>query len=186
MSVWQPRQDGPRQQRPATPPQWRRDEQPQPVWRPDPQDSWPPQQPRYQPAVPQSRPSPAPPRSAAPRTVHRWPRYPAHLVRFVAVLPRSRRRRGHSVRQYVYLGTHPIALLITVCINAMIVGVVVSWLALVWSVWVMWAMLVTIGWLCQLAAAASRDRPSRRLRPGQLVSDAALANRRIPRKMART
>ena len=186
MSGWEPRDQGPRRQRPATPPQWQRDappvrpnpdpqvermpprsrgvqdeyEQPQPIrqpgCQPDPQGTWPPQQPRYQPAVSQYRPSPDPHPSAAPRPAHRWPPYPAHLVRFPAVLPRSRRRRGHSVGHYVYLGTHPIALLVTLYINAMILCVVVSWLALVWSAWAMWALLVTVGWLCQLAAAALR------------------------------
>jgi hypothetical protein len=72
------------------------------------------------------------------------------------MLPRSRRRRGHSLGHYVYMGTHPVAMLISLYINAMIAFVVVSWLVFVAVGWMMWAMLVTMAWLVKVAADALR------------------------------
>jgi hypothetical protein len=111
-------------------------------------------QPQYAPPPPTSRPPSARPRRvSAPRKL---PPYPAHLVRFPSgMLPRSRRRR-HSIGHYVYLGTHPVALLIALWVNLMIICVVAGCLAFVAMGWMMWAMLVTMVWLVQVAAAALR------------------------------
>ena len=85
------------------------------------------------------------------------PPFPAHLVRFPSrLLPRARRRRGHSTGWYVYMGTHPIAVLISLYINAMIICCVLGWLVLVVEMWLVWAMLVTMAWLVQVAVAALR------------------------------
>jgi hypothetical protein len=150
---WQPRYDPREHERRLGAPQGRQWPQPaasQPP-RPDQQpahlaQAWPPP---YAPQ-PQYRPQPAP----APRKL---PPYPAHLVRFPSgMLPRSRRRRRHSVGHYVYMGTHPVAMLITLYIDAMIIFVVVGWLVFVAVGWMMWAMLVTMAWLVKVAADALR------------------------------
>jgi hypothetical protein len=114
-----------------------------------------PLQPQYAPQPPASRQPAASPRpTPAPR---RLPPYPAHLVRFLpGMLPRTRQRRGHSLGHYVYMGTHPVAMLIALSINAMIICVAVGGLAFVGAAWMIWAMLVTMAWLVQVAAAALR------------------------------
>jgi hypothetical protein len=142
---WQPQQYDPRLHA------QRMGYQQQPPW----------QQPGYsqQPPYP---PQPQPPASRHPAalagpTTRRLPPYPAHLMRFPSgMLPQSRRRRGHSLGHYVYMGTHPVSMLIALCVNAMIAYVVVCWLALVGAAWMMWAMLVTMAWLVQVAAVLPR------------------------------
>ena len=108
-----------------------------------------------------TQPAPAPRHPVArPRTTAapgRLPPYPAHLVRFPSKsLPRARRRRGHSIGWYVYMGTHPVAVLISLYINLMVVCVIVCWLVLVVEVWLIWVVLVTMAWLVQVAAASLR------------------------------
>ncbi|MGH3165330.1 MAG: hypothetical protein ACRDN0_05475, partial [Trebonia sp.] len=136
----------------------------------------PPQQPRYQPAgqpgqygPPQpacqpQQPYPAPwppaPRSRplrAPVGPRRGlPPYPWHKVRFPRrAFPRSR-RRGPSAWRLFYLGRHPVALLMELCIMMLAVEVIVGWVAVVAGAWMMWVTLVTMAWLGQLAAAAVR------------------------------
>lgn len=131
---------------PAAPPQFRPYALP-PQFRPQPQ--------QYVRPAPATRQPAARPRSAAvPRNL---PPYPAHLVRFPSqMFPRARRRRGHSLGYYVYMGTHPVAVLIALYVNALIICCVLGWLMLVGSAWMMWAMLVTMAWLVQVAVAALR------------------------------
>lgn len=95
----------------------------------------------------------APPRRTRPGR----PPYPSHLVRFPSgALPRSRRRRGPSARRIFYLGRHPVALLIEMCLTLLALEVIVGWIALVVAAWALWTAVVTVGWLCKVAAAAMR------------------------------
>jgi hypothetical protein len=146
---WQPRYDPREHERRLGAPQGRQWPQPIESQPPHPTQLAPAWPPPYAPQ-PQYGPQPIP----APRML---PPYPAHLVRFPSgMLPRSRRRRGHSIGHYMYLGTHPAAMLITLYIDAMIIFVVVGWLAFVAMGWAMWATMVTMAWLALVAAAALR------------------------------
>ena len=132
---------------------------------------FPPPQPRFQPVqrpqVPAARPRPAAPPAGRPRAQHhpagrvppvrrRTPPFPSHLVRFPRelVLPRSRRRRSPSLFHVVYLGTHPVALAMSLFISMMAIVFVLCWALLVAYVWAIWAACVTVGWLCRAAAAS--------------------------------
>lgn len=85
------------------------------------------------------------------------PPYPAHLVRFPSqALPRSRRSRGPSLFQVVYLGTHPVALLLSLVISLFAGGLVCAWIVLVAVAWAMWCAAVTLWWAVLLPFAARR------------------------------
>jgi hypothetical protein len=49
------------------------------------------------------------------------------------MFPRARRRRWHSLGYHVYMGTHPVAVLIALYVNALIICCVLGWLMLVGS-----------------------------------------------------
>jgi hypothetical protein len=52
-----------------------------------------------------------------------------------------------------YLGTHPVALMIELCITVIALEVIVAWICLVVMVWALLVACVTVGWLCQGATA---------------------------------
>jgi hypothetical protein len=90
----------------------------------------------------------------------RLPAFPTRLIRVPrSLLPRSRRRRGPSLGHLVYLGRHPIALVMSLVVNGtimMVAAIPYLILATFWLGWVYWVMLVTMGWLCQCTVAAVR------------------------------
>ena len=87
---------------------------------------------------------------------HRPP-YPAHLVRFPAkALGFNRRHRGPSFMHIVYLGTHPVALLMSMVVTLLMIEFVVAWIMLVVSAWAMWWCAITCWWAFQVAVAALR------------------------------
>jgi fatty acid desaturase len=87
----------------------------------------------------------------------RRPPYPARAVRFPAgMLPRAGRNRGRSFWRLVYLGSHPVAAIFALCVNAAAAAVVIGWIAIVGSAWAVWVMLVTGAWLCRAAVASVR------------------------------
>jgi hypothetical protein len=164
----------PEGQAPAVPPQFgpaappRQDGthgygQPSAPWQQDPP------RPLFEPARPQYRPLQAPPPQSAPAyrppatwsrppraraaSRRRLPPYPWHKVRFPwKALPRSR-RRGASLWRVLYLGTHPVAMLIELCITMVALEVIAAWVALVVAVWALQVACVTVGWLCEGATA---------------------------------
>lgn len=94
--------------------------------------------PRYQ-AVASQGPARARPKSATHRRIsaHQLPRYP----RFPRLFPRS--RRSSSVFRMVYLGTHPVALAMSLTVSCMVM-----------AVWSFVAMIVVTLWLCQCGIVA--------------------------------
>lgn len=95
----------------------------------------------------------------APEPEPRRPPYPSHLVGFPAELlglSSSRRSRGPSFWRMVYLGTHPIALLMSVFLIMFGIELWMLWFAFVLICWLLWVMAVTTGWACQVAASAMR------------------------------
>ena len=91
-------------------------------------------------------PPPRQPRAPARRS---RPPYPWHKIRFPwKVLGLSSRRRGPSLGRIFYLGTHPIAMLIQLCIIAFAIEIILAWYALVIIYWTLLVAYVTIGWLC--------------------------------------
>lgn len=132
------------------------------------QDPWAASQRQQQPQQPQYGwyPPTVPPRAQqAPTVPHhpayqapaarRMPPYPSHLVRFpVNLVPRTRRGRSHSVMWFVWIGTHPIAMLFSLYITMFWLSMLLAWLMLVTEFWLMWVLAVTIGWLCRCAIAA--------------------------------
>ena len=170
MSGWQP-DDRPRHvagQRPAVPPQFRDDAPPRQdgtrsaVRYGQPASPWPsqPPRPRFEPSGRRPRRSapayraPAPqPRPAQRPAGRSLPPYPWHQVRFPwRALPRSR-RGGPSLGRLFYLGRHPIAMLIQVCIVMIAFEVIVAWVALVAMFWAVQVICVTIAWLWQCRQA---------------------------------
>lgn len=149
MSGYQPQGYDPRHQQPVTPPQWQRSAPPPHHPNPAPTGYT---DHRQAPAAPQRQ---APP--PVPHPTRRRPPYPAHLVRFPSgALPRSRRRGGPSIGRIFYLGRHPIALLIEMCLTLIALEVIVAWIALVVTAWASWTAAVSIAWLFQVAAARLR------------------------------
>jgi hypothetical protein len=65
------------------------------------------------------------------------------------MLSRGRRRRGPSLFHVVYLGTHPVALMMSAVVSILPIVILLGWVMLVACVWPMWAACVTVGWLCQ-------------------------------------
>lgn len=146
MTYRQP-QDQPRRnagQPPATPPQWRGSHQGQP-------------QPAYW-APPVAATAWQPP---AQRPASRWLPYPRHLVRFPSgLMPRARRRRGrgHSLGYYVYLGSHPVAVMFALCATMVAWCLLLEWIMAVALGWLLWCYVVTLGWLVALPFAALKRR----------------------------
>jgi hypothetical protein len=56
----------------------------------------------------------------------------------------------------VYLGTHPIALMMSAVVSILPIVILLGWVMLVGYVWAMWAACVTVGWLCQAALTTLR------------------------------
>ena len=86
------------------------------------------------------------------------PPYPSRLVRFpVRLLPRARRRggRGHSLVYYVYLGTHPVAVMVALFATVIAWGLLAEWVLFVVMAWLTWAGLVSAWWLCAAPFAAA-------------------------------
>lgn len=61
-----------------------------------------------------------------------------------------------SGRRVFFLGRHPVLLLIELYLAAAVIGFVFAWIAMVVTLWALWTAAVTVGWLCQSAAAAVR------------------------------
>lgn len=100
----------------------------------------------------------------APEPEPRRPPYPSHLIGFPAELVgfSSRRRgRGPSFFQMLYLGTHPIALLMSVVLIMLGLELWMMWLMLVLIVWLTWCAAVTLVWLVDVAVSAVQDRHGR-------------------------
>lgn len=83
------------------------------------------------------------------------PPYPWRKARFPwkALGLSGRRRRGLSLGRIFYLGTHPIAMLIQLCILAFVIEIIIAWYALVIMVWALQVTCVTFGWLLRCATA---------------------------------
>lgn len=154
---YQPRRTG--NQNPAIPPQFgqnappREDPRGMPRYSPPPQETYRPprQRDRVRPAGPQWTYQPprrqAPPRPApsAPRS-RPLPPYP----RFPRLMPRSS-RRGPSVWRMVYLGTHPVALMMSAFISCLVI-----------SAWACFAMIAGLVWLAACAVVAVQRASARR------------------------
>jgi hypothetical protein len=52
-----------------------------------------------------------------------------------------------------YLGTHPIAMLIQVCIIGLALEIIIAWYMLVVTFWALQVTCVTIGWLWRCGTA---------------------------------
>jgi hypothetical protein len=142
VSQWQNQQYDPRHRQPAVPPQWQQDAPPR-DYRPP---QYPPQ-PRYEQTVPARpyQPPRSPQRAAAAARRKPLPRYP----RFPRFSGRS--RRSPSIFRMVYLGTHPIALIMSLAISCLLI-----------EVWVMVAMVVVSFWALQCGVVAIRRAAARR------------------------
>lgn len=132
----------------------------QPSFAPRNQQQWkPPEVGRWTyPGTPQPQPKPG--RRRVP--------YPSHLVRFPSELVGfggKRRGRGPSIWRMVYLGTHPVALLMTAFLFMIMAEFVAGWFLLVFSCWLLWVLAVTTGWACHAAAVAIAGGRRGRLRP---------------------
>lgn len=92
----------------------------------------------------------------AARPGRRRPPYPSHLVQFPAGLlgTGGRRSRGPSFWRVLYLGTHPVALLMSVVLFMLLIEFVIGWVFAVIALWLAWCALVTIGWGCHVAVSA--------------------------------
>lgn len=96
-------------------------------------------------------------RKAAVTPARRRPPYPSHLVRFPAELlgmGGRRRSRGPSFWRMVYLGTHPVALLMSIFLFMIMAEVIVGWGAVVTAIWLAWVAVVTLVWLFRVTISA--------------------------------
>ena len=82
--------------------------------------------------------------SARPR-----PPFPVKAIRIPA-LPKSR-RRGPSARHVIYLGTHPVAMMLSMMVYGMIIASYMSVVLLVLMVYAAYDLAVVAGWLWQLS-----------------------------------
>lgn len=95
------------------------------------------------------------------RERHRRPPYPSHRIGFPAELlgfSSRRRGRGPSFFQMLYLGTHPIALLISVFLIMLGIELWMLWFAFILIMWLTWCAGVTLVWLCDVAVSAMQRR----------------------------
>jgi hypothetical protein len=70
-----------------------------------------------------------------------------------------RRRRGGSIAHYVYLGTHPVALVMSLMLTMIVMCAVAGWVAVVGAGWLLWVAGVTVIWAC----GGLRGTPRRRM-----------------------
>jgi hypothetical protein len=143
---WQPQQYDPGQHRQRIaregPPQW--------------PGSLPPghsQQYAYRQPLP---PAPPPGRSGQPGAQGYWPPQPPHAPSRLPAYPRfprlgGRSRRGPSLFRMVYLGTHPVALMMSLVISCVLI-----------EVWAMVAMVVVSVWLLQCGIVAIQRAAAKR------------------------
>jgi hypothetical protein len=78
------------------------------------------------------------------------PPFPAKALRFPS-LPKSR-RRGPSARHVIYLGTHPIALILSVCVQGIALMLYLSVIMMIVMVYAAYDVAVITAWLCRLIA----------------------------------
>jgi hypothetical protein len=135
VSQWQPQQYDPRNHR-------RHTGQPAPrLTRPDenrgPSPRFTPQYPEPQPPYAPTQAVPAPRQAArpVPRPLPRYPRFPRLL---------SRSRRGPSIFRIVYLGTHPVALMLSLIISCLMIEVWAAVAAVIVSAWLLQCGVVAI------------------------------------------
>ena len=90
-----------------------------------------------------------------PQRERRRPPFPSHRMQFPWELVTFKGgSRGPSIWRMAYLGTHPLALLMSVFLAMSMAAGVLAWGLLVAAMWLAWCAVITVVWVFRVAFSA--------------------------------